>query len=54
MTGAGAGIIDAVAHPVVRRADELRVYMPEPWRSRTFPPPHRYLYPAPTGIPPYG
>jgi uncharacterized protein len=47
-------VVDAVVHPMVRRSDELREYMEEPWRSRVFPPPHRYLYPAPTGIPPYG
>ncbi len=47
-------VVDAAVHPMVRRSDELRQYMKEPWRSRVFPPPHRYLYPAPTGIPPFG
>jgi predicted TIM-barrel fold metal-dependent hydrolase len=48
------GTIDACVHPQGRRADELREYMPDPWRSRPFPGPHRFLYPAPTGDPPFG
>ena len=50
-TPARLDVVDAAVHPMVRRSDELREYMEEPWRSRMFPPPHRYLYPAPTGIP---
>ena len=42
-------IVDAAAHPVVRHGDELREYMPEPWRSRPFPGPERYQYAAPDG-----
>jgi predicted TIM-barrel fold metal-dependent hydrolase len=34
--------------------DDIRNFMDEPWRSRRFPGPFRYLHPAPTGEPPYG
>ena len=43
------GLVDAAAHPVVRVSDELREYMPEPWRSRSFPGPERYEYAWPEG-----
>lgn len=39
-------VVDCAVHPLVRHSDELREYMPEPWRSRPFPPPERYFYPA--------
>jgi predicted TIM-barrel fold metal-dependent hydrolase len=42
-------IIDCAVHPSVRQGDELREYMQEPWRSRPFPGPERYFYPAPMG-----
>lgn len=47
-------MIDACVHPAVRRHDDLRGYMPEPWRSLPIPTYHRYYFPAPTGEPPYG
>lgn len=47
-------VIDAAVHPYPETADLLRRYMPEPWRSRPFPGPFRYMHPAPTGEPPYG
>jgi predicted TIM-barrel fold metal-dependent hydrolase len=53
-SGSFAPIIDACVHPVVRESSTLLSYMPEPWRTRPIPSPHRYLYPAPTGEPPYG
>lgn len=37
-----------------RHGDEIRGYMSEPWRSLDFSGPSRYLYPAPTGVPPFG
>lgn len=40
-------IVDSAVHPSVRHPDELRGYMVEPWRSRLFPVPNRYFYPAP-------
>jgi hypothetical protein len=49
-----AAIIDAAVHPLVRGADDLRAYMPEPWRSRPFPGPQRYVFPTPTGVEPFG
>ena len=49
MGGADVKIVDCLAHPSVRHKDELREYMPEPWRSRPFPGPDRYFYPAPMG-----
>ncbi len=42
-------VIDCAVHPSVRHGDELREYMKEPWRSRPFPGPERYFYPAPAG-----
>ncbi len=47
-------VVDAAVHPLVRQPDELREYMAEPWRSLPFPGPHRYLFPTPTGVAPYG
>ena len=49
MGGEVVGIVDCAVHPSVRHRDELREYMQEPWRSRPFPGPERYFYPAPTG-----
>ena len=45
--GAAVQVVDAAAHPSFGRPDELRDYMPEPWRSRAFPIPDRYYYPVP-------
>jgi predicted TIM-barrel fold metal-dependent hydrolase len=42
-------IVDAASHPVFQHPDDLREYMPEPWRSRPFPGPDRYQYAAPGG-----
>jgi uncharacterized protein len=39
--------VDCAVHPQPETSDELRRYMPEPWRSRAFPGPERYFYPAP-------
>jgi predicted TIM-barrel fold metal-dependent hydrolase len=50
----GVPVVDASVHPMVRHAGELLEYMEEPWRSRAYPGLDRYLYPAPTGVPPYG
>jgi uncharacterized protein len=47
-------VIDICVHPAMRRHDDLRGYMPEPWRSLPIPGSHRYYFPAPTGEPPYG
>jgi predicted TIM-barrel fold metal-dependent hydrolase len=47
-------VIDTLVHPFPRTSGALRDYMPQPWRERPFPEPHRYLFPAPTGDPPYG
>lgn len=44
-----AQIIDCAVHPQVRHPEELREYMREPWRSRPFPRPERYFFPAPAG-----
>jgi predicted TIM-barrel fold metal-dependent hydrolase len=44
-----AGTIDCAVHPMPRHPDDLRRYMPEPWRSRPFPGVQRYFYPAPGG-----
>jgi uncharacterized protein len=41
--------IDACVHPLCAHKDDLRRYMREPWRSRSFPGPERYFYPAPNG-----
>lgn len=41
--------IDACIHPLFADKDEIRNYMPEPWKSRPLPPPLRYFYPAPKG-----
>ena len=44
-----ARIVDCAVHPSMRHRDEVREYMQEPWRSRPFPGPERYFYPAPMG-----
>ena len=49
MAGGGARTVDCAVHPSIRQKDELREYMQEPWRSRPFPGPERYFYPAPMG-----
>ena len=49
MDSSAARIIDCAIHPSVQHRDELREYMQEPWRSRPFPGPERYFYPAPMG-----
>jgi predicted TIM-barrel fold metal-dependent hydrolase len=40
-------VIDCAVHPAVPDRDTLRHYMAAPWRSRPFPGPERYFYPAP-------
>ena len=47
-------MIDTLVIPFPRNGNDIRQYMREPWRTRPFPVPHRYLFPAPTGQPPYG
>jgi uncharacterized protein len=42
-------IIDSCIHPLCADKDDLRRYMREPWKSRSFPGPERYFYPAPSG-----
>ena len=42
-------LIDCAVHPQVARADDLRDYMIEPWKSRPFPRPERYFYPVLSG-----
>jgi predicted TIM-barrel fold metal-dependent hydrolase len=42
-------VIDAAAHPVAPTGDEIRQYMSEPWRSKSFPGPERYQYASPFG-----
>lgn len=42
-------IIDSCVHPLCAHKDDLRQYMDEPWRSRSFPGPERYFYPVPDG-----
>ena len=42
-------IVDCAVHPVVEHHGQLREYMPEPFRSRSFPGPDRYFYPTPGG-----
>lgn len=39
-------LIDCAVHPQVSQPDDLRAFMDEPWRSRPFPRPERYYYPA--------
>ena len=46
---AATRVVDASVHPVVRASDDLREYMPEPWRSRSFPGPERYEFAWTTG-----
>lgn len=40
-------VIDAAAHPMMRRDDDIRAHLVEPFFSRRFPNPDRYYYPAP-------
>lgn len=47
-------MIDATVIPYPRGGDDIRSYMREPWRTRPFPKPQRYLFPAPQGIAPFG
>jgi predicted TIM-barrel fold metal-dependent hydrolase len=42
-----AGIVDACAHPIVQKGNDLKNHMGEVWRQRFFPAPERYLYPHP-------
>jgi predicted TIM-barrel fold metal-dependent hydrolase len=42
-------LIDCAVHPQVKRPDDLRDYMIEPWKSRPFPRPERYYYPVLSG-----
>jgi len=43
------GAVDAGVFPQPAHPDDLRKFMPEPWKQRSFPPPQRYHYPAPQG-----
>ncbi|HVB11018.1 MAG TPA: amidohydrolase family protein [Bacillota bacterium] len=49
MRGRNPRILDCAVHPAPKAGDDLRAYMPEPWRSRPFPGLQRYFYPAPNG-----
>lgn len=40
-------LIDASAHPTMRRSDDIRDYMPQPFVHYQIPNPDRYFYPAP-------
>lgn len=42
-------IIDAAVHPNVRRDEDLRDFLDEPWTHRVFAPIDRYYYPVPGG-----
>lgn len=42
-------IIDAAVHPVVRRDEDLREFLSEPWQHRVIAPIDRYYYPVPGG-----
>jgi uncharacterized protein len=42
-------VVDAGVFPQMAQPDELRDYMPEPWKSRALPPPHGYQYFNPNG-----
>jgi predicted TIM-barrel fold metal-dependent hydrolase len=42
-------VVDAGVFPQLAHPDDLRKFMPEPWKHRSFPPPQRYHYPAPQG-----
>lgn len=53
-TSSTDSVIDCSVHPMFSRGDEIREWMREPWRSLDFPGPARYLYPAPTGVAPFG
>lgn len=47
-------VVDAGVHPLPARPDDLLEYLPTAYRTRPLPGVHRYLYPAPTGEPPFG
>ena len=46
-TAAATAVIDCGVHPIVRDDDELRAFMPAPWRRKLFPGPQRYHYAHP-------
>jgi predicted TIM-barrel fold metal-dependent hydrolase len=47
MTQTTTTVIDCGIHPIVRSEDELRSFMPTPWRQKLFPGPQRYHYAHP-------
>lgn len=51
MNGPGQGerIVDCAVHPMFDHHGQIRDYMEEPYRSRSFPGPDRYFYPTPGG-----
>ena len=50
-----SGIIDTCMLSAWKSDNEIQEWVPEPWRSkRKFPAMLRNMYPAPTGIAPYG
>ena len=55
MLGETSGIIDTCMMPAWKSDNEVNEWFPEPWRSkRRLPAMLRNMYPAPTGIAPYG
>jgi predicted TIM-barrel fold metal-dependent hydrolase len=46
-TAAVQTVVDCGVHPIVRDDDELRAFMPTPWRKKLFPGPQRYHYAHP-------
>ena len=54
MSEARGRVVDAALHPAPREVEGIRAYLSPSYRQLSFPRPFRYLYPAPTGVPPYG
>jgi uncharacterized protein len=46
--------VDACVQPQPATQDEIRAYLPRSFRDRPMPGVFRYLYPAPTGVAPFG
>lgn len=41
-------VVDACVHPIVRRAEDLKGFVPEPWSHKFWPGTERYHYPHPS------
>ncbi len=53
-TAPADGAVDACVQPQPRTQEEIREYLPRTFRDRPMPGVFRYLYPAPTGVAPFG